>query len=121
MGTTSFIIRKAVLALEVTPQITPDDRVILDVLVTKDVFADSVNGLIDKKEITTQVLLDNGETVVIGGVFEQQESKRITKVPFFGDVPMIGWAFRKSESFDRKRELLIFLTPRILSERLSLR
>jgi len=121
VGTTSFIIRKAVLALEVTPQITPDDRIIMDVLVTKDVFADSVNGLIDKKEITTQVLLDNGETVVIGGVFEQQESKRVTKVPFFGDIPMIGWAFRKTESFDRKRELLIFLTPRILSERLSLR
>jgi len=121
VGTTTFIIRKAVLALEVTPQITPDDRIIMDVLVTKDVFADSVNGLIDKKEITTQVLLDNGETVVIGGIFEQQESTRTNKVPFFGDVPMIGWAFRKNEAFDRKRELLIFLTPRILSERLSLR
>jgi len=121
VGATSFIIRKAVLALEVTPQITPDDRIIMDVLVTKDIFADSVNGLIDKKEITTQVLLDNGETVVIGGIFEQQESRRVNKVPFFGDVPVIGWAFRKTESFDRKRELLIFLTPRILSERLSLR
>jgi len=121
VGTTTFIIRKAVLALEVTPQITPDDRIIMDVLVTKDVFADSVNGLIDKKEITTQVLLDNGETVVIGGIFEQQESKRTNKVPFFGDVPVIGWAFRKNEAFDRKRELLIFLTPRILSERLSLK
>jgi len=121
IGTTTFIIRKAVLALEVTPQITPDDRIIMDVLVTKDVFADSVNGLIDKKEITTQVLLDNGETVVIGGIFEQQESTRVNKVPFFGDVPVIGWAFRKKEAFDRKRELLIFLTPRILSERLSLK
>jgi len=121
IGTTTFIIRKAVLALEVTPQITPDDRIIMDVLITKDVFVDSLNGLIDKKEITTQVLLDNGETVVIGGIFEQQEAQRVNKVPFFGDMPVLGWAFRKKEAFDRKRELLIFLTPRILSERLSLK
>jgi type IV pilus assembly protein PilQ len=121
LGTTSFVIRKAVLALEVTPQITPDDRIIMDVLISKDVFVDSTNGLIDKKEIITQVLLDNGETVVIGGIYEQEQGDRIDKVPFFGDLPLVGWAFRDKRKFDDKRELLIFLTPRIMSERLSLK
>jgi len=121
LGQTSFVIRKAVLALEVTPQITPDDRIIMDVLITKDVFIDSVNGLIDKKEITTQVLLDNGETVVIGGVYEQQSAERVNKIPFFGDIPMVGWLFREKQHLDAKRELLIFLTPRIMSEHLSLK
>jgi type IV pilus assembly protein PilQ len=121
LGTTSFVIRKAVLALEVTPQITPDDRIIMDVLITKDVFVDAVNGLIDKKEVTTQVLLDNGETVVIGGIYEQQQGDRIYKIPFLGDLPMLGWLFREKQNFDSKRELLIFLTPRIMSERLSLK
>ncbi len=121
LGTTSFVVRKAVLALEVTPQITPDDRIIMDVLITKDVFVDAVNGLIDKKEVTTQVLLDNGETVVIGGIYEQQQGDRIYKIPFLGDLPMLGWLFREKQNFDSKRELLIFLTPRIMSERLSLK
>jgi len=121
VGTTSFIIRKAVLALEVTPQITPDDRVIMDVLITKDVFADSSSGLINKKEITTQVLLDNGETVVIGGIYEQNEGDRIFKVPLFGDIPVLGTLFRSRAQVSDKTELLIFLTPRIMSERLSLK
>jgi type IV pilus assembly protein PilQ len=117
----SFVIRKAVLALEVTPQITPDDRIIMDVLITKDEFRDAVNGLIDKKEITTQVLLDNGETVVIGGIYEQSERNDVTQVPFFGDLPMLGWLFRTKSQLNNKTELLIFLTPRIMSERLSLK
>lgn len=117
----SFVIRKAVLALEVTPQITPDDRIILDVLITKDEFRDAVNGLIDKKEITTQVLLDNGETVVIGGIYEQSQRNEVTQVPFLGDLPMLGWLFRTKSNLDNKTELLIFLTPRIMSERLSLK
>jgi len=121
LGTASFVVRKAVLALEVTPQITPDDRIIMDVLITKDVFVDAVNGLIDKKEVTTQVLLDNGETVVIGGIYEQQQGDRVYKVPFLGDLPLLGWLFREKQNFDSKRELLIFLTPRIMSERLSLK
>ena len=121
LGTSSFVIRKAVLALEVTPQITPDDRVIMDVLVTKDRFVDAINGLIDKKEITTQVLLNNGETVVIGGIYEQTENDVVYKVPFFGDLPLLGWLFRKKTHNDDKTELLIFLTPRILSENLSLK
>jgi type IV pilus assembly protein PilQ len=120
LGVGSTVTKKAVLALEVTPQITPDDRVILDVLVTKDSFADALTGVINKKEITTQVRLDNGETVVIGGIYEQTKNNTITKVPFFGDIPGIGWAFKKRNDLDNKVELLIFLTPRIMSDSLSL-
>jgi type IV pilus assembly protein PilQ len=121
LGVGTTVTKKAVLALEVTPQITPDDRVILDVLVTKDSFVDANAGLINKKEITTQVLLDNGETVVIGGIYEQQQANTTTKVPFFSDIPLLGWMFKKNNKFDNKVELLIFLTPRILSESLSMK
>ncbi len=121
LGVGTVITKKAVLALEVVPQITPDDRVILDVLVTKDSFQDAASGLINKKEITTQVLLSNGETVVIGGIYEQQSATSLTKVPFFGDLPMLGWMFRKHKVFDNKIETLIFMTPRILSETLSMK
>ena len=120
LGVGSTVTKKAVLALEVTPQITPDDRVILDVLVTKDSFADALTGVINKKEITTQVRLDNGETVVIGGIYEQTKTNTITKVPFFGDIPGLSWAFKKRNELDNKIELLIFLTPRIMSDSLSL-
>jgi len=117
------LIKKAVLALEVTPRITPDDKVILDVLITKDAFAsaDPENSTINKKEITTQVLLDNGQTVVIGGIYEQELLSTVTKVPFLADVPLMGWLFNKKSKLDNKTELLIFLTPRILSDTLSLR
>jgi len=117
------LIKKAVLALEVTPRITPDDKVILDVLITKDAFAsaDPENSTINKKEITTQVLLDNGQTVVIGGIYEQELLNTVTKVPFLADVPLMGWLFNKKSKLDNKTELLIFLTPRILSDTLSLR
>lgn len=121
LGVGTTVTKKAVLALEVTPQITPDDRVILDVLVTKDSFQDANAGLINKKEITTQVLLSNGETVVIGGIYEQLQANTVLKVPFFSDIPLIGWMFRKTNRFDNKIELLIFLTPRIMSETLSMK
>lgn len=121
LGVGSVVTKKAVLALEVTPQITPDERVILDVLVTKDTFADTTLGVINKKEIATQVLLDNGETVVIGGIYEQNQTNTSSKVPFFGDLPVIGWAFKNNSRTEGKIELLIFLTPRILSEALNLR
>jgi type IV pilus assembly protein PilQ len=121
LGVGSTVTKKAVLALEVTPQITPDDRIILDVLVTKDSFVTGDTGLLNKKEITTQVLLSNGETVVIGGIYEQQQANSTTKVPFFADIPLIGWMFRKNNRFDNKVELLIFLTPRILSDTLSMK
>jgi len=117
------LIKKAVLALEVTPRITPDDKVILDVLITKDNFnsADPQDSTINKKEITTQVLLENGQTVVIGGIYEQELINTVTKVPFLADVPLVGWLFNKKSKLDNKTELLIFLTPRILSEALSLK
>jgi len=121
LGVGSTVTKKAVLALDVTPQITPDDRVILDVIVTKDSFADATVGLINKKEITTQVLLDNGETVVIGGIYEQSQNSSVNKIPLLGDLPLVGWAFRQTTRLDNKIETLIFLTPRILSETLSLR
>ena len=121
LGVGSVVTKKATLKLEVTPQITPDDRVNLDVDITKDNFVDAIAGTLNVKEIKTQVLLDNGETVVIGGIYEQDKNDTITKVPFFGDIPLLGWLFKSKEVKDNKTELLIFLTPRILSENLSLR
>jgi type IV pilus assembly protein PilQ len=121
LGVGSVVTKKATLKLEVTPQITPDDRINLDVDITKDNFTDAVTGVLNVKEIKTQVLLDNGETVVIGGIYEQEKNNTVTKVPFFGDLPLLGWLFREKEIKDNKTELLIFLTPRILSQNLSMR
>ncbi len=120
-GAGSFTTKKATLKLEVTPQITPDDRVNLDVNITKDNFADSIQGLLNIKEINTNVLLDNGETVVIGGIYEQDKNDTVTKVPVLGDIPLLGWLFKTKDVRDNKTELLIFLTPRIVAENLTLR
>lgn len=122
LGVGSVVTKKATLKLEVTPAITPDDRVNMEVLITKDNFADTgSNPLLNVKQVNTQVLLDNGETVVIGGIYEQDKRDTVTKVPFFGDLPLVGWMFRNKSEQDNKTELLIFLTPRILSERIALR
>jgi type IV pilus assembly protein PilQ len=121
LGVGSVITKKASLKLEVTPQITPDQRVNLDVSINKDNFVDAAQGLLNIKQIQTQVLLDNGETVVIGGIFEQDKNSTTTQIPFFGDIPLLGWLFKNKAVQDNKTELLIFLTPRILSDRLSLR
>ncbi|MEK7207018.1 MAG: type IV pilus secretin PilQ [Pseudomonadota bacterium] len=121
LGVGTTVTKKATLKLEVTPQITPDDRVNLEVNITKDNFADALNGLLNIKEIKTQVLLDNGETVVIGGIYEQDRNETVTKVPFLGDIPLLGWLFKGKAVKDNKTELLIFLTPRIMSENLTLR
>jgi type IV pilus assembly protein PilQ len=121
LGVGTVITKKATLKLEVTPQITPDDRINLEVQITKDNFVDAVSGLLNVKQVNTQVLLDNGETVVIGGIYEQDKLDSVTKVPFFGDLPLLGWLFKNKEVKDNKTELLIFLTPRILSDNLSLR
>jgi len=110
----------ATLKLDVTPQITPDDRVILDVQINKDSFV-GASDRINKKQIKTSVLLDNGETVAIGGIYEQEEGVTRTRVPLFGRLPLVGWMFRKKETTSNKTELLIFLTPRILSESLQLK
>ena len=121
-GATSVAFKKAVLSLNVTPQITPDDRVILDLRVTKDSVGEIFNGVpsVDTKEVQTQVLVDNGETVVLGGVFEQTKKTEKHKVPLLGDIPLIGWLFRSSSEVDEKDELLIFVTPKILKERLKI-
>ncbi len=121
LGVGSVVTKKATLKLDVTPQITPDDRVNLEVNVSKDNFADATAGLLNVKQIQTSVLLDNGETVVIGGIFEQDRNDTVNQVPFFGDIPLLGWLFKHKEFKDNKTELLIFLTPRILSQQASVR
>ena len=122
LGTQSFLTKNAVLRLAVTPQITPDNRVILNVHITNDSFnsASPSDSTMNKKRVTTQVLLDNGETVVIGGIYEQVQNTTISKVPFLGDLPLIGWAFRNTDVQNNRDELLVFLTPRILSNRLAM-
>ncbi len=121
-GATSIAFKKAVLSLRVTPQITPDDRVILDLNVTKDsvgkIFKDVPS--IDTKEVATQVLVDNGETVVLGGIYEQVKSESKSKIPFLGDIPLLGALFRSSNKVNDKNELLIFVTPKILKDTLKL-
>jgi type IV pilus assembly protein PilQ len=122
-GATSVSFRKANLKLEVTPQITPDGNVILDVDVTKDsVGIQTDSGLaIDTKHVKTQVLIDNGGTVVIGGIYTQTESKDVSKVPFFGDIPIFGNLFKKTDKTNDKTELLIFLTPKILNDKVAVK
>jgi type IV pilus assembly protein PilQ len=121
LGVGQVITKKATLKLDVTPRITPDDRVSMDVDITKDDFADATAGLLNVKQIKTQVLLDNGETVAIGGIYTQDKLDTITKVPFLGDLPLLGWLFKNKANQDTKTELLIFLTPRILSEKIAVR
>ncbi|BAN70196.1 type IV pilus assembly protein PilQ [endosymbiont of unidentified scaly snail isolate Monju] len=124
-GATAVAFKEAVLQLEVTPHITPDDRVIMDLKVNKDNpdFTRSVLGVppVDTRALETSVLVDNGETVVLGGVFERTKSRNIGRVPFFGDLPYVGWAFKQEQVKDQNNELLIFVTPRILKDTLSLR
>jgi len=116
--------KEAVLSLEVTPQITPDDRVVLDVKITQDAFipnADvNVAAALRKKEIITQVLADNGETIVIGGIYQEENSEGVVKVPFLGDIPFLGNLFRQKSRRDNRVELLIFMTPKIISPKLNL-
>ena len=120
-GKATLKFRKAVLSLEVTPQITPDDRVIMDLDVHKDNIGETVNfggGLaapsIDTREVQSQLLVDNGQTVVLGGIYETVKSTQVTRVPFFSDLPIIGNLFKSSISVDDRTELLIFVTPKIL-------
>ncbi|UUO25671.1 type IV pilus secretin PilQ family protein [Colwellia sp. M166] len=119
-GATSTQFKKAVLSLTVTPHITPDDRIILDLVVTQDTVSDVSNGsapAIDTQRIGTQVLVNNGETIVLGGIYQQQIISSVSKVPVLGDIPYFGWMFRNSSNFNEKKELLIFVTPRIVTER----
>jgi type IV pilus assembly protein PilQ len=118
-GATSVSFKEAALSLEVTPQITPDNRIIMEVKVTKDApdYANALNGVppINKNEVNAKVLVADGETVVIGGVFSNDQEKTVEKVPFLGDLPYLGRLFRRDAVTDSKSELLIFLTPRILN------
>jgi len=119
-GATSTQFKKAVLSLTVTPHITPDDRIILDLVVTQDTVSTVQNGQapgIDTQRIGTQVLVNNGETIVLGGIYQQAIISTVSKVPVLGDIPYFGWLFRNSNNFNEKKELLIFVTPRIVTER----
>jgi type IV pilus assembly protein PilQ len=122
-GATSIAFRKANLKLEVTPQITPDGNVILDVDVNKDsVGVQTTSGFaIDTKHVKTQVLIDNGGTVVIGGIFQQVLNDEVTKVPLFGDIPVLGNLFKTTSVTNNKTELLIFLTPRIVNDKVAIK
>lgn len=122
-GATSVSFRKANLKLEVTPQITPDGNVILDVDVNKDsVGQNTVAGFaIDTKHVKTQVLVENGGTIVLGGIFQQTERTAVSKVPLFGDIPVLGHLFKNTSQVNDKTELLIFLTPKILNDKLAVR
>ena len=122
-GATSLQFRKANLKLEVTPQITPEGNVILDVDVTNDtVGRNTAAGFaINSKHVKTQVLIENGGTVVIGGIYTQSDREDITKVPFLGDVPYLGNLFKTRNTSSAKTELLIFLTPKVVTERTAAR
>ena len=123
-GATSVEFKKAVLSLKVTPHITPDNRIILDLIVTQDTRGETVQTAtgdavaIDTQEIKTQVLVENGETIVLGGIFQQVNSNDVSKVPLFGDLQVVGALFRNSSTVYQKRELLIFVTPKIVTEAL---
>lgn len=118
-GATSIAFRKASLKLEVTPQITPEGSIILDLDVTKDTVGQTTPAgfAIDTKHIKTQVLVENGGTVVIGGIFTEDQTDTSAKVPFFGDLPGVGVLFRTKATTSTKREMLVFITPKTLAER----
>jgi len=121
-GAATVSFKKAVLGLNVKPQITPDDRIIMDLTVNKDSVGEWYGAgenqvpTVDTREVNTQVLVDNGETVVLGGIYEQVLTKETTKVPFLGDLPILGRLFRSDLSRDEKNELLIFVTPKIIGD-----
>ena len=123
-GAATVTFKKAVLSLTVTPQITPDDRIIMDLNVSKDSpdFANltAAGPPIKTQSVTTNVLVDNGETIVLGGVYEQVKAKSVQRVPFFGDIPLIGALFRSNFEQNNKSELLIFVTPKLLKDNAKL-
>ena len=122
-GATSVEFIEASLKLEVTPQITPEGNVILEVKVNKDSLGTltALGREINVKEVKTQVLVENGGTVVIGGIFEQNDSTSVSKVPVLGDIPVLGNLFKTTTKDSSRTELLVFLTPRIVTEKASVR
>ena len=121
-GATTVQFKKAVLSLEVTPQITPEGSIILDLAVNKDSPGQVVSGSmsIDTKRVKTQVLVENGGTVVIGGIFELTEADQTNKVPLLGDIPVVGNLFKSRLRTSRKEEILVFITPKIISDKAAL-
>lgn len=121
-GATAVSFKKAELSLEVTPQITPDQKIIMDLDVRKDSRGETLPGgvAINTQNVQTQVLVGNGETVVLGGIYEQVSRKATDKVPFFGDLPVVGYAFKRNTKQEDKTELLIFITPKVMDETLAL-
>lgn len=122
-GATSVEFRKAVLSLKVRPNITPDGRVQLFLEVNKDTPGQVLPGgvAIDTKHVKTEVMVENGGTVVIGGIYEEQETKQEDRVPVLGELPVVGALFRKTQNVSNRKELLVFITPRIVTQALSLR
>jgi type IV pilus assembly protein PilQ len=122
-GATSVSFKEAVLSLEVTPQITPDDRIIMTLKVNQDSVGQVFNGVpsIDTNQVKTQVLVDNAQTVVLGGIFKDQITQATEKTPFLGDLPYVGRLFRKTLDKNDKQELLIFITPRIIQDSITTR
>ena len=122
-GATSVSFRKATLSLKVKPQITPEGNIIMDVQVNKDSVGTvtTAGPSIDTKSVKTQVLVENGGTVVIGGIYTQTENDTLTKVPFFGDLPVFGNLFKNSSRTNDKTELLVFITPRVVNDKLNVR
>jgi type IV pilus assembly protein PilQ len=119
-GATSTSFKKAVLKLEVTPQITADDNIILDLKVNQDskgVVSPTGVPSINTREVQTKVLVANGETVVLGGIYQQTKSNAVNRIPFLGRLPCIGWLFRNKYALDDKSELMIFVTPKIIEEK----
>ena len=122
-GATTTSFKNAVLSLDVTPQITPDSRVIMDLEVHDDAVGQNVQSAtggavptIDTRDVKTQVLVNDGDTVVLGGIYETTESTSINKVPLLGDLPLLGWLFRNTQTTNNKDELLIFVTPKIVDQ-----
>jgi type IV pilus assembly protein PilQ len=122
-GATSISFQNAVLSLKVKPQITPDDHVMMNIEVHKDsVGQNTVAGpAIDTKQVNTQVLVEDGGTVSIGGIYTQDVEHSLNKVPLLGDIPIIGMFFRQTQDSNTRTELLIFVTPRILRDNLTSR
>jgi type IV pilus assembly protein PilQ len=122
-GATTVSFKPAVLELAVTPRITPDDRIIMDLEVKKDAVGQIFSGVpsVETKKVATQVLVENGDTIVLGGIYEQTTRQTVDKVPFLGDMPFVGALFRRTIKQDDKTELLIFVTPKIVKENVTVR
>jgi type IV pilus assembly protein PilQ len=119
LGAPSITFKKANLRLEVTPQITPDGNVVLDVDVSKDSKGEATQAgfAINNQHVNTRTMIENGGTVVLGGIYQQSETNNVNKVPLLGDMPLLGYLFKSTAHETSKTELLIFLTPKIVTDK----